>query len=166
MTKQLGWIATGAGLLWAIAVIIIGTMLDIPPFSRVLIAPYFFLAPGLVLIAMVVAHTIRGLSTHDPETVSSGSAIDAAVVRDTVNHAVLALSLWPALSFVWLNDGLGLVMSLSVAFAIARILFWIGAHKSAVLRLFGLMATLLPTLLALLWGLLVRLPEFISGLSA
>lgn len=155
-------IGTGAALVWSIALIWIGsTMISIPPFSRILVQPFFTLAPGLVLLAMIAAVAIR--RWRDPERMDGGPPvpgsrldIDLRVLRNTLEQAVLAVCLWPPLSYILLSNGLGVVMALSVGFALARLAYWVGYHYSAPLRAFGFGATFYPTVLAMLWGLILR----------
>lgn len=154
------------GLAWSVAVLWIGVVhVNIPPFSRIVVSPFFAFAPGLVLIVMVgwiAAQRFFRADLIDGDAPPPGSHADInqRVLRNTVEQAVIALCVWPPLSFILLDDGLGVVMALSVNFAVARILFWIGYHVSPPLRAFGFAATMYPTVLAFVWGL-PRLVEMI-----
>ena len=155
-------IGMGAGLLWGVLVIWIGaTMIEIPQFSRIVVSPFFTLAPGIVLMAMIGRVAQRRffdetlIDGQEPEP-GSPCDIDLRVLRNTLEQTVLALCIWLPLSYLLLSDGLGVVMALSIAFAIARVAFWVGYHVSPPLRAFGFAATFYPTVMALLWGLLLR----------
>ncbi len=160
-TKILAGMILGAA--WSVALIWIGSaQVNIPPFSRIVIAPFFALAPGLVIVLMVgwiAARRFWSSELIDGAAPAPGSPaeIDQRVLRNTVEQAVIALCLWPPLSFLLLDDGLGVVMALSVNFAAARLLFWAGYHIAPPLRAFGFAATFYPTVLALAWALILRL---------
>jgi len=156
-------IGIGAGLLWGIVLLWIGTVhVKIPPFSRIVVTPFFALAPGIVLTAMIGAVAVRRLLD---DTLAGGAApapgspgdIDRRVLKDSIEQSVLALCLWLPLSYMLLADGLGVIMTLSVGFAVARVIYWIGCHKSLPLQLLGFGATFFPTVLALLWALALRM---------
>ena len=57
----------------------------------------------------------------------------------------------------WMERLAFLVLVMSLAFAIARLLFWIGYHRAPPLRAFGFAATFYPTVAAALWALVVWL---------
>jgi len=165
------FLGIAVGAIWSVILLWVGSTLDIPPFSRILIEPYFLLAPGLILMVMIAVLVLQRLLSNtlidgDPPVPGSGADINARVIRNTAEQIVLAVCLWPALSFLWLNDGLGLVMCLSVGFFLARIVYWVGYHYARPLRIFGFTATFLPTVFAVLWGLAVRLPNLIGSLSS
>lgn len=147
-----------AGAAWSMLVVWIGaSFVNIPVFSRVLVEPFFFLVPGLVILAMILRVAGRrhlkaedgAASTFDP---GSGADIDRRVLQNTVEQAVLAICLWTPISFLLPEDGLGVVIALSVSFGFARAAFWYGMHHAAPLRAFGFVATIGPTILALVWG--------------
>ena len=148
----------GGGVAWGIAVLWVGsTQLEIPIFTRPLIVPFFFLAPGLVILAMVAALGLRRFWDDDldygaPPYPGSATETDQRVLRDTIEQAVLALCLWTPISFLLPETGLGIVICLSISFAIARLLFWVGFHISPLLRTLGFTATLFPTILAMIWA--------------
>nr|WP_172297429.1 MAPEG family protein [Pseudoruegeria sp. HB172150] len=152
-----------AGLVWSILLIWIGTTyVKIPVFSRVIITEFFLLAPGLVLLLIIGRIAARRffdetLIDGEAPVPGSGADVDQRVLRNTVEQAVLAACLWPAIAYLLLEDGLGVVMCLSVGFAVARLIFWVGYHMSPPLRSFGFAATFYPTVVALLWALLLRL---------
>ncbi len=155
-------IGMGAGLVWSVALIWIGsTMVEIPAFSRIVVTPFFALAPGIVLVLMIARIAQRRFFDEtliDGQAPVSGSGcdIDQRVLQNTIEQTAVALCLWLPLSYLLLDDGLGVVMTLSVGFAIARVAFWAGYHISPPLRAFGFAATFYPTALALIWGLILR----------
>ena len=146
-----------AGLVWAGMLLWIGTTyVNVPAFSRQLVAPFYFFAPDLVLLAMIACLALRRMVGNSfPEgkapVPGTGAEIDAEVLKNTIEHCVLALCLWPAISIMELEDGPGIVLMLSVGFAIARIAYWVGSYSSPLLRAFGFAATLFPTVIALFW---------------
>ena len=150
-------LAKAAALLWAIGVIWIGsTQVDIPVFSRVLVTPMFFLAPGLVILVMILwIATCRfrmGLDDVEPLPTGCAADTDQRILQNTIEQGALALALWIPISFLLPETGLGVVICLSISFAIARVLYWIGAHRSPVLCAFGFAATIYPTLVAMIWA--------------
>lgn len=148
------------GVLWGVVVIwIASTQVQIPVFSRVLVEPFYTLAPGLVILAMIAriaARRFLDASLIDGQVPPPGSSaeIDNRVLRDTIEQAVLGICLWIPISFILAEDGIAVALCLSISFAFARLAFWIGAHLSAPLRAFGFAATFLPTVMALIWSVL------------
>ncbi|WP_425052274.1 MAPEG family protein [Psychromarinibacter sp. S121] len=155
-------IGMALGVVWSIALIWIGiAKVNIPPFSRILVEPFYLIGPGIALMFVVAAIAMRRFLTPgmiDGGAPAPGSAgdIDLRVLRNTVEQSVLAACLWPAIAYLFLDDGLGVVMSLTVGFVVARLAFWIGYHVSPPLRAFGFAATMYPTVLALVWALILR----------
>ncbi len=153
-------IGMGLGLVWAILLVWIGTaFVNVPVFSRQFVTPFYFLAPGLVLLAMIARLAQRRMFDDTildggEAAPGSGADIDRRVLQNTIEQAVLAICLWPAISFIVLEDGPGIVLTLSIGFAIARVAFWIGYHISPPLRAFGFAATFYPTIVALIWSAL------------
>lgn len=160
--EQKVWIAHAGAVVWAVALIWIGsTMISIPTFSRILVQPFFTLAPGIVLMLMIASVALRrlrepGLADGADPVPGSRLDIDRRVLRNTVEQALVAACVWPPLSYILLQDGMGVVMALSVGFAAARLAYWVGYHVNRPLRVFGFGATFYPTVLALAWGLLLR----------
>ena len=147
----------GAGALWAVGVVWLGNSLSVPIglIQPVLLGAVF--APGLVLLAMIGRLAQRRFfddRTIDGDAFAPGSAgdIDQRVLTNTLEQIVLALCLWPLAGFVL---GVGLPLVLGLAFALARIAFWVGYHRSPPLRGFGFAASFYPTVLAALWTLAV-----------
>ncbi|MAQ86179.1 MAPEG family protein [Psychromarinibacter halotolerans] len=163
MGKQ-GKIAIGAGLgaVWSVALIWIAvTYVQIPVFSRVVVEQFFLIGPGISLLLVIGAIAMRRffsptLIDGTPPPLGSAAEIDQRVLRNTVEQSVLAACLWPVISYLLLTDGLGVVLCLSIGFVIARLAFWIGYHVSPPLRAFGFAATMYPTVLALVWALILR----------
>ena len=129
---------------------------------RQLVGPFYAMAPGVVLMLMIGRIAQRrffdaGLIDGAAPAPGSAADIDNRVLKNTVEQSVLALCLWPAISVMLFTDGPGVVLALSVGFAVARLAFWWGYHKSPPLRAFGFAATFYPTVLALLWALVLRL---------
>ncbi|MEM6376199.1 MAG: MAPEG family protein [Pseudomonadota bacterium] len=148
-------IATALGLIWALAVLWLGRQLAVPiaMIQPVLMGAVF--APGLVLAAMIGRITLR--RAFDPTLVEGqrpppGTAadVDARALQNTIEQLALALCLWPLVGF---SLGAGMVLALGLGFAAARLIFWIGYHRSAAVRMFGFWASFFPSVLAALWVL-------------
>jgi len=146
------------GAVWSVVLIWIGsTQGQIPVFSRVLIEPFYFLAPGIIVLLMIARLAQRRF--FDDQIIDgqlpaqgSGADIDQKVLRNTIEQLILAICIWMPVSYLLPSTGLGVVMCLSINFAVARIAFWIGYHVSPPLRAFGFAATFYPTIAALLWA--------------
>lgn len=159
MTARRGTILAGmtAGALWALAVVFGPALIDLPFLPPPIALPGAFLAPGLVLAAMVgrlAQRRIFGDAVIDAGATAPGSPaeIDRCVLRDTVEQLVLALAIWP---FVALTQGGAAAIALGLSFALMRLLFWIGCHLSPPLRGLGFAGTFYPTVLAGLWALIL-----------
>lgn len=154
-----GTILTGmaAGLIWACAVLYIGGwVVQIPVFAVIPTIFSAFLAPGLVCLLMVARLAQRRFfddAAIDGGGLSGGAAIDQRVLSNTVEQLVLALCLWPAAAILLGGQGPGMILVLALAFAAARLAFWIGYHISPPLRAFGFAATFYPTILVTVWAL-------------
>ena len=149
-------IGMAAGVIWAAGVLWMGTQVPVPIgfIQPVLLGAVF--APGLVLMAMIGRLAQRRFfddAIIDGEPLTGGAEIDRRVLQNTVEQIVLALCIWPLCGF-FLGAGVPLVLGL--AFAIARLAFWLGYHLSPPLRAFGFAATFYPTIgaaLLTLWSL-------------
>lgn len=147
-----------AGAVWALVVVWIGVnLIDFPVYSLQFVAPFFLFAPGLVILAIIGVLAARRMFDDDlingaAPPLGSRAEIDQKVLKNTIEQAVLAACLWPGISMLLLINGPGLILALSVSFAIARVFFWVGYHLSPPLRAFGFAATLYPTLVALAWS--------------
>lgn len=107
--------------------------------------PGALIAPGLVLAAMM---TLRGWHHVGQRPVDTYDAI----IRSTVEQAVLALLIWP---FVAVTLGGTVVLYMGFAFALSRLIYWYGVLKSPVAETFAAVATFSATLLSGVWTLLV-----------
>ena len=154
-------IAGTLGAIWALGVVWVGaTVLNVPIYALTTTLYTAFLAPGLVMALMVFWIAVRRFLnpdlSHGAEPVSgSAAAIDQSVLRNTVEQLVLALALWPAIGFWAADDGPGLLLALSLSFALMRLVYWAGYRISPPLRMFGWSATFYATLFALAWSVAV-----------
>lgn len=147
------------GALWAVALVWAPQAAGLPFIPFALALPGAFVAPGLVLAAMIGRLAQRRFfddATIDGDAFAPGSAaaIDQRVLSNTAEQALLALLLWP---FVAATLGGAVVIAMGLGFAAARLLFWIGCHRSLRLRALGFAASFYPTILATLWALAVWL---------
>jgi len=150
-------IGMAAGALWALAVVGGTQLADLPFLPPPLALPGAFFAPGLVLIAMIgrlAQQRFFDDDIIDGADFEPGSRawINQRVLSNTMEQLVLALVIWP---FVALVLGGAVVLVMGLAFAVARVAFWIGYHMSPPLRGFGFAATFYPTILAAVWSLAV-----------
>ncbi|RMD92977.1 MAG: MAPEG family protein [Alphaproteobacteria bacterium] len=158
-------IGAGAGVVVSVMVVWAGvTLVELPVYSLLPSLAFAFLAPGLVLAAMIGWQAAARFSdpAHPASAPLPGSRreIDAHVLRETVALMVMALALWPPLAYLLVGDGPGVVVALGLALALARLAGWVGCHFSASLRAFGFAASYFPTVAAALWagaGWLMRL---------
>jgi len=146
-----------AGGLWALAVVGGAQAANLPFLPPPLALPGAFFAPGLVLIAMIGRLAQRRFfddQTIDGDDFAPGSKarIDQRVLSNSTEQIILALVIWP---FVALVLGGAVVLVMGIAFALARVAFWIGYHISPPLRGFGFAATFYPTVVAAIWSLAV-----------
>lgn len=150
-------IGMAAGALWALAVVLGAQKVGLPFLMPAIALPGAFIAPGLVLVAMIGRLAQRrffddSIIDGDDFPPHSPAWIDQKVLSNTTEQLVLALVVWP---FVALTLGGGIVMVMGVGFAFSRLAFWIGYHKSPPLRGFGFAATFYTTVLAALWSVVV-----------
>ncbi|RKF14920.1 MAPEG family protein [Roseovarius spongiae] len=151
-----------AGLLWAVGLLWgAARYVQLPVFTLVPTIMTAFLAPGLVMAAMVARLAQRrffdeGIIGGGAFAPGSAADIDQRVLRNTAEQLVLALCIWPAAAVLLAGQGPGVIVSLGIGFAIARLAFWAGYHIAPPLRAFGFAATFYPTVLVALWAL-VRL---------
>ncbi|WP_424984506.1 MAPEG family protein [Microbulbifer sp. S227A] len=144
-----------AGAVWALAVVWGPQAPGLPFLPPPLALPAAFIAPGLVMIAMVgrlaqrrfLDDTIIDGEDFPPQ---GPARIDQRVLTNTTEQLVLALVTWP---FVALSLGGVVVVAMGLGFAVARLAFWGGYHLSPPLRAFGFAATFYPTVLAAVWSL-------------
>jgi len=158
MSKRRGTaIGMAAGLIWAVGLLwVAGSYVTLPVFTLMPTIMTAFLAPGLVMAAMVGRIAQRRLFDErviDGGALAGGADIDQRVLRNTVEQLVLALAIWPAAAVLLTGRGPGVIVMLGLGFAVARLAFWIGCHRGPALRAFGFAATFYPTVLAALWAL-------------
>ena len=146
-----------AGAVWAVAVLVgAAIFVQLPVFALMPTIMTAFLAPGLVTIAMIGRLAQRRFfddAIIDGEAFSGAAAIDQRVLSNTVEQLVLAMAVWPAAAVLLGAEGPGVILVLGVAFAVARLAFWVGYHMAPPLRAFGFAATFYPTVLVALWAL-------------
>ncbi len=145
-----------AGALWALAIVWGAQRANLPFLPPQIALPGAFILPGLITLLMIGRLAQRRFfddSIIDGQDFSPDSAawIDQQVLSNTIEQLVLALVIWP---FVALTLGGGVILVMGFAFAIARLLFWIGYHISPPVRGFGFAATFYPTVLAAVWSIL------------
>ncbi|WP_101067369.1 MAPEG family protein [Roseovarius salinarum] len=152
-------IGTAGGLVWAVALLVgAAAFVDLPVFTLMPTIMTAFLAPGLVMAAMIGRAAARRF--FDPSLIEgamplpgSAAATDQRVLANTVEQLMLALCVWPAAAVILGANGPGAIMTLGVGFALARLVFWWGCHASGPVRAFGFAATFLPTVLVAVWAL-------------
>lgn len=150
-------VGMAAGVAWSFAVLIgAAIFVQLPVFALMPTIMTAFLAPGLVSIAMIGRLAQRRFfddAIIDGEAFSGAAAIDQRVLSNTVEQLVLAMAVWPAAAVLLGGEGPGVIIVLGVAFAVARLAFWVGYHIAPPLRAFGFAATFYPTVLVALWAL-------------
>ncbi|KZY33083.1 hypothetical protein A3731_03710 [Roseovarius sp. HI0049] len=150
-------IGMAAGVVWAVAVLAGAALfVELPVFALMPTIMSAFLAPGLVMIAMIGRLAQRRFfddAIMDGGPLSGAAEIDRRVLVNTVEQLVLAMAVWPAAAVLLGNQGPGVILGLGVAFAVARLAFWAGYHVAPALRAFGFAATFYPTVLVALWAL-------------
>ncbi|MCT4611497.1 MAG: hypothetical protein N4A70_20085 [Pelagimonas sp.] len=72
-------------------------------------------------------------------------AVDTQVLGNTVEQVVLAICIWPLAGYVL---GTGVLVALGLSFAVMRLVFWFGSHRSKSLQAFGFAAGFYPTVFA------------------
>lgn len=146
-----------AGLVWSVGLLwLAATYVTLPIFALVPTIMTAFLAPGVVMLLMIARLAQR---RHANETSVDGTSappgqgadIDQRVLTNTVEQVVLALCIWPAAAVLLAEKGPGVIVTLGIGFALARVAFWIGYHRSPPLRAFGFAASFFPTILVTLW---------------
>ena len=147
------------GLAWGLAALWIGARLvDLPVMALVPTVLVAFLAPGRVLAAMIgrlARHRFfdDGLIDGAPFVPGTPAARGQAVLTNTVEQIVLALCVWPAAAVLLGANGPGVIVTLGLSFALARLLFWAGYALSPPLRALGFAASFYPTVMVALWAL-------------
>ncbi len=154
--KSRALLGSGLGLIWSAAVLIGAALfVQIPVFALIPTIMTAFLAPGLVMAAMIARVAQRRLVDADTGMgpLSEGGETDRRVLQNTLEQLVLAAAIWPAAAVLLGPVGPGVIITLGLAFSVARILFWIGCHRSPLLRSVGFAGSFFPTVLVAVWGL-------------
>ena len=140
-----------------VALKVVPGWLDLADRSFVETALTVFLAPGLVLAAMVLTvglHRFLGLDALEGGSFrGQHAAINQRVLINTTEQLVLGVTIWPAAAYHLGDQGPGVLTAMSLSFVVARIFFWIGYHIRPELRAFGFAATFYPTVVLGIWGL-------------
>ena len=146
-----------AGALWAVVLLwAAATYVQLPVFTLMPTIMTAFLAPGLVMVAMVGRLAQRRFfddAIIDGDPLSGAAEIDQRVLSNTAEQLVLALCIWPAAAVILGGAGPGVIVCLGLGFAVARLAFWAGYHRSPPMRAFGFAATFYPTILVGLWAI-------------
>ena len=146
-----------AGALWSLLLLwAAGRFVNLPVFTLMPTIMTAFLAPGLLLIAMVGRLAQRRFfdtTAIEGAPLSGAVEIDQRVLSATVEQMVLALCVWPAAAVILGSNGPGVIVSLGLGFVVTQASFWIGCHTSAPLRVFGFAASFFPTVFVALWTL-------------
>ncbi|GAB4285089.1 MAG: hypothetical protein Kow0058_04320 [Roseovarius sp.] len=150
-------IGMAAGAVWALGLLVGAALfVRLPVFSLLPTIMVAFLAPGLVMMAMVGRLAHRRFfddAIIDGEAPQGAAEIDRRVLGNTTEQMVLALAVWPAAAVMLGAEGPGVIMVLGIGLALARVAFWLGYHLSPPLRAFGFAASFYPTVLVALWAL-------------
>ena len=146
-----------AGLIWGL-ILLWGAarFVNLPVFALMPTIMTAFLAPGLVMAAMIGWTALRRFfddAMIDNTALSGAGEIDRHVLVNTVEQLVLALCIWPAAAVLLGADGPGVILTLGLGFALARLAFWWGCHRAPFLQAFGFAASFYPTVMVALWAL-------------
>lgn len=159
LTKRHGiGFGMAAGMVWSFLLLWVGaTYVTLPVITLVPTIMTAFLAPGLVLIAMIGRQAQRRFfddTIIDGGPLAGSAEIDGRVLQNTLEQLVLAMAVWPAAAVLLGEDGPGVILTLGIWFAVARLLFWAGYHVAPPLRAIGFATTFYPTVLVALWALM------------
>ncbi|MEM7733306.1 MAG: MAPEG family protein [Pseudomonadota bacterium] len=155
--KSRAMLGSGLGLIWSAALLIgAGVFVQIPVFALIPTIMTAFFSPGLVMAAMVARVALRRFVEVDTrmEPLSEAGEMDRRVLQNTVEQLVIAAAIWPAAAVLLGPAGPGVIIALGLGFAVARLLFWVGCHRSPMLRSVGFAATFFPSVLVALWALI------------
>ena len=150
-------LAGSLGFLWSLCVLWVAVhYVTLPVFVLVPTVMTAFLAPGLVLLVMIIRISLRRYADDallGGKTFAAQSAgdIDQRVLRNSIEQLVLGLCIWPAAAVLLANYGPGVITLLGINFALTRLAFWFGYHKMPALKSFGFAAGFFPTLLVAFW---------------
>jgi hypothetical protein len=146
------------GLGWSAALLGLATVLD----SGIPTAPaltYAFFPAGVILMALVArlaALRFFDDTLIDGQPFARGSHAGRlqAILRNTVEQALIAALVWPFVAYALGSGGNDVVLALGLGFGLTRIAFWIGYAASPPLRAFGFAGGLYPTVLAAVWAVI------------
>ncbi|MEO0751359.1 MAG: MAPEG family protein [Pseudomonadota bacterium] len=155
MTKTRVFLGAGLGLMWSLLLLAGAAMfLPLPVFALIPTIMTAFLAPGLVMAFMVGRVAQRRFFEADAGMgpLSEAGEVDRRVLHNTTEQLVLAATIWPAAAVLLGPYGPGVIIALGVGFALARLVYWAGCHRSGTQRVFGFAATFYPTVLVAIWA--------------
>ncbi len=125
------------------------------PAHRMAFAARWLLLPGLTLLAGVWAAARRGFypdaidGTRTPA--NHALEINLRYNMNTLEQVVLAAIAWSGLALALPLDRLVLIPAMAWLFAVGRVTFWIGYLIHPMGRAFGMVLTILPTIMAFGW---------------
>jgi len=123
--------------------------------DRLGFAVQWLLIPGLTLLAGVWVAGRRGFmpdAIEGTRTPSSPSfEINLRYNQNTLEQTVLAAIAWTGLALALPHDQLPLIPAMAFTFGFGRLTFWIGYLLHPLGRAFGMVLTVLPTILAYIW---------------
>lgn len=149
-------VGMAAGTAWALALLGAATLVD----SGIAIAPALacaFLPTGIVLMALVARLAMLrfaddALINGQPFVPGSPAARLQAILRNSVEQALIAACVWPFIALASGPDGSDIVLALGLGLGVTRIAFWVGYAASPPLRAFGFAGGFYPTVLAVIWA--------------
>ncbi|MEM6589792.1 MAG: MAPEG family protein [Pseudomonadota bacterium] len=154
--KSRALLGGGLGLIWSVALLTgAAIFVQIPVFALIPTIMTAFLAPGLVMTAMIARVALRRFFDADTSMgpLLEAGEMDRRVLQNTGEQLVIAAAIWPAAAVLLGPMGPGVIIVLGLGFAIARIVFWGGCHRSPLMRSVGFAATFFPTVFVALWAL-------------
>lgn len=155
-------IGIGCGFAYVVALYAAGGWLvEIAPVAapgRLAFALPWLMAPGMALFFMLARvgnarFVDNALMDGVPPPVGSATDIDRRCALNTVEQLLIFLPAWLTLAVLLPDARLALVPALALSFAVARLAFWYGYHRTPTGRAFGFAATLWATVFAYLWAL-------------
>ena len=123
--------------------------------ARLAFATHWLIAPGLTLLVGVVGTGRRGFidgaieGTRTPA--HHGLEINLRYNQNTLEQTVLAAIAWLGLALALPDQRLALIPAMASLFVLGRLTFWIGYRINPLGRAFGMVLTILPTLIAYAW---------------
>lgn len=124
--------------------------------ERLALVARCLIGPGLALLAGVAtAGNLRFFSAEAIEGTRTPSQraleITLRYIQNTLEQTLLAAIAWAGLAVALPAPKLFLLPTLSVAFVVGRLTFWGGYLIHPMARAFGMVVTLLPTVIAYVW---------------